>query len=96
MTSSKPHHLTTLTGVLVCRPFYRSEMMIVTAKNSSQFWKENVGKYAASGGKLWGPALRIGVLNEVGGAGRREAWVGQGGGRRGTGEGGWRHVGDRE
>ncbi len=44
-------------------PFFRSELMIITPKDKSQFWKENME--AVSGSSLWGPVLRLEVLHEV-------------------------------
>lgn len=50
---------------LCVRPFYRTEQLIITAKNSSQWLKEPVGQ-GERPPQLWGPVLRIEILEEVG------------------------------
>jgi hypothetical protein len=46
------------------RPFYRTEMLIVTARNSSR-WYHELDSSQAYRGDFFGPVLRNDVLNEV-------------------------------
>ncbi len=49
----------------VFRPFYRTEMMIITAKNPAQWSHTNLDPYNP-GQTLMGPVVNLTILQEVG------------------------------